>query len=1292
MAPNRNCHHNLKILQWNCQGLYQNKIDELETFLKVQGEYDILAIQETLWTKENNAKIGEYNLVRIGERSKDTNDMTLRGTCTGIHPKHQHIVVREISNTFYDVLTIKLERYSKPPIYISNVYRKHNRTDNTAARTLGENFIREVKGPWQDHIICGDFNCHSTMWGSEETDTIGNAVTDWILDGRVIVLNEGDPTRIGDIRSRDTAIDIALVENQKTLKPKSWNPQPEALPSDHLPIVIEFGNTFNNRKTTNKTLKFKLHKANWEGFKEDSENTDWTQCRNGDLRKYLDAIIRKILELAKKHIPHDTPGTTIKPRKAVKTVPWWDEEIEQMKQHRNQAFKNYKQNKTTINYNIYKQERNKVKDIINKKRKQFYVDRIHNINASDRISDFWKLVKITDGNVGTPNTVAPLLDGNRTITDPKEKADTIAKHLQKTSSDENLNANFKLLKYKHAIEQQERLQRKTNNNEELNKKYSMDEFKTSLFAKSDTAAGDDTVSYTIIKHLSDKAHTQILELLNLIFISGNIPKPLKHAIVIPILKPDKDKHEAVSYRPISLTSHVGKILETMANTRLQSYLDSKGIIQRVQSGFQKKRQTLDHLARLTTDAETCKKQGKTTLAVFLDLEKAYDMMWRDGVLLSLSRINVNGQMFNYLRDFLRERTFQVRVNNELSETYDLENGVPQGAVLSPTLFNILINNIGNFEEKFQHLSLGQFADDTALWVKPEMAPKITSKYRFKRLNQAMKHGLNDLLTNLANLGFKVNVTKTQGIYFNGKGSHPITVGSTTIQSKLTVKYLGITLDSFLDYHAHIKNLVKKGENSLNLLIKMGAKRWGLKTKHKTLLYKNLILPKMCYGEELFPDNKKTTAMKDLDEIQNKALRIITNSPSSTSTACLEQITKIPPLDIRRTNSRLNLWARLKYNKNNPANAIYDIKDSPVSNHRIEKTLRDGVAASTIKHLKTSKIDQRKLSTHTILPNFWTYKKVNIDLSLSKFINKKTTNETVCRNLVMEHIDNNLKDHDRIYTDGSRKNNRVGAGIYCSSTNAEAHARLDDDLSITSAELVAIDMAIDHALSPAIKTDRKVAIMTDSKAALLSLKRGANGVARPDLVTKITQKLTQINDTKNIQVTLVWIPSHIGVTGNDKADAAANKGRDNDLNQILIGLSPKELKSLTKNYCIGLWQTRWDNDQLETVREFRKIAPKINTYIPHENSDAKINRLRLNRPFFRITDRRNICTECKSLLTTNHVLLACPLFEVERDKLHDRLEQQNMEWTMTTILRPHKDRTTKVLVRNLVEKIDETFEI
>ena len=293
---------------------------------------------------------------------------------------------------------------------------------------------------------------------------------------------------------------------------------------------------------------------------------------------------------------------------------------------------------------------------------------------------------------------------------------------------------------------------------------------------------------------------------------------------------------------------------------------------------------------------------------------------------------------------------------------------------------------------------------------------------------------------------------------------------------------------------------------------------------------------------------------------------------------------------------------------------------------------------------------------------------------------------------MEHIDNNFGEHDKIYTDGSKKQDRVGAGIFCSSTGTEAHARLDDGLAITSAELVAIDMAIVHALSPSIKNDSKVAIISDSKAALMSLRRGAKEVARPDLVCKITERLSTLRDTKNISVTLVWIPSHIGVTGNDKADAAANKGRDTDTIQLSIGLSPKELKALIKQYCNSIWQRRWENDKTQTVTEFRKIAPKINTRIPHENSDNKTNRLRLNRPIFRITDRQSRCTMCNLLLTVNHVILACPLFETERNKLRDRLTNLNMQWTMTSVFLPHKDKTTKQLVKNFVDKIDEIYEI
>ena len=189
----------------------------------------------------------------------------------------------------------------------------------------------------------------------------------------------------------------------------------------------------------------------------------------------------------------------------------------------------------------------------------------------------------------------------------------------------------------------------------INNLFKIQELISTLKRKSNSAPGEDGISYEILKHLHNNALTEILNLYNKIWIQGDIPALFKHAIVIPILKPNKPKTDPSSYRPISLTIHLGKILESMYTHRLNQKLEAFRKVNKLQSGFRKKRQTLDQLARLIHNAEKCRNTNKTTVAVLLDLEKAFDLLWREGALDSLQKINIKGRAFNYIQNFLKVR-------------------------------------------------------------------------------------------------------------------------------------------------------------------------------------------------------------------------------------------------------------------------------------------------------------------------------------------------------------------------------------------------------------------------------------------------------------------------------------------------------------------------------------------------------------------------------------------------------------------------------------------------------------
>lgn len=154
-------------------------------------------------------------------------------------------------------------------------------------------------------------------------------------------------------------------------------------------------------------------------------------------------------------------------------------------------------------------------------------------------------------------------------------------------------------------------------------------------------------------------------------------------------------------------------MERMITERLMYYVESKGRMSLHESGFRKGRGTMDPVICLETDVRKAQANKETVIAVFLDVEKAYDMVWKEGLMIRLSELGISGRTFNWIKEFLFERYIQVRVGGALSGRYPVENGTPQGSVISPILFSIMINYV--FRQVDGDIGRLLFADDGALW-------------------------------------------------------------------------------------------------------------------------------------------------------------------------------------------------------------------------------------------------------------------------------------------------------------------------------------------------------------------------------------------------------------------------------------------------------------------------------------------------------------------------------------------------------------------------------------------------
>ena len=168
----------------------------------------------------------------------------------------------------------------------------------------------------------------------------------------------------------------------------------------------------------------------------------------------------------------------------------------------------------------------------------------------------------------------------------------------------------------------------------------------------------------MLKKLSAKSLQYLLRLFNSSWSEGKVPKTWKHAIVIPILKSGKDPSSASSYRPISLTSHICKVMEVMVVKRLRWYLETRGLLHISQSGFRRERSSVDHILRLHDAVYKSLINQSSVMAVFLDIERAYDMVWRDGLIIKLQKLGIRGLMLQWIQALISQRSFQVRVGVE----------------------------------------------------------------------------------------------------------------------------------------------------------------------------------------------------------------------------------------------------------------------------------------------------------------------------------------------------------------------------------------------------------------------------------------------------------------------------------------------------------------------------------------------------------------------------------------------------------------------------------------------------
>ena len=191
--------------------------------------------------------------------------------------------------------------------------------------------------------------------------------------------------------------------------------------------------------------------------------------------------------------------------------------------------------------------------------------------------------------------------------------------------------------------------------------------------------------------------------------NGDIPPLLKTAVICPIIKPGSNRNKPSAYRPVSLTSHIIKVFERIVRKALVDYLQENNLLPEDQHGFISGRSTLSQLLNHIEEAIRAYEEGKATDTVYLDFAKAFDKVDHDILCHKLRKFGITGKVGIWIKEFLTGRFQKVSANGVLSDAVSVISGVPQGTVLGPIQFIIMISYLG---KELVHSITSKYADDT----------------------------------------------------------------------------------------------------------------------------------------------------------------------------------------------------------------------------------------------------------------------------------------------------------------------------------------------------------------------------------------------------------------------------------------------------------------------------------------------------------------------------------------------------------------------------------------------------
>ena len=492
------------------------------------------------------------------------------------------------NKTNLEEISIKIATATKSLI-IANVYNPPDKEiDMDVYTTLFSH---------KNSIICGDFNAHNTLWGSTAYfNERGRILEALIEEKNFVCLNTGAGTFITHAGNY-TCIDLTFCTNNLAAA-CNWEVLGDSLGSDHLPVLIKMNEEVSREDRGQPRWVYK--RADWETFRNDCRERLTDELESDDIATFASNITETIISVARKNIPETTPMLH------ARVVPYWNKECNRAVKGRNRARIHFR-NTRDLDDNIeYKRLKGVAQRTIKIAAKEYWEEYCDSLDSATKLGGVWRMSKRMSG-VKSNACIPTISQDGKTYQTNEDNANIMAENFAKASSNANYDDVFKRRKKDFENENREELYSNNNGNigaegNILNESFEHHELAAAIRqSKKHSSPGNDKISYEILKQIPKPCQNIILKFFNLVWNKGTLPADWKHSIVIPILKINKLKSDPQSYRPISLTSALCKIMERLIANRLSWFMEKNNLFNKYQTGFRKGRSTIDQIMRLQDD-------------------------------------------------------------------------------------------------------------------------------------------------------------------------------------------------------------------------------------------------------------------------------------------------------------------------------------------------------------------------------------------------------------------------------------------------------------------------------------------------------------------------------------------------------------------------------------------------------------------------------------------------------------------------------------------------------------------